>query len=394
MNKTKININEIIKEFKKFVLKYKHNEPRKCQVNAIRALYTGVHPHFLFNLCCGAGKTIIEAFLVYKEIVDCEKSHKFARIMVASHRLLLNNQLIEIINNALNVNKIKNVKWYNLSSASVEINGVNAAAFKKSTIDTVHTEENHVIIIACAASQKKYFDSKNNANMLEDMIMEELEENTQMIADNTNGYFFNMIVQDEIHKDIPAKVLANFGKISSKVYGFTATPNKKNVEWFGINNIFEYGFAKALEDKITVIGKLFVSKTNVKKTDKAEITNIIECYDHLTKKCLEMGIVPVMLNYFGSVDNLTKYSKTIIEKYSDKVDVAIFASDKDIIDEKTGTKIQICCELNGNRKNKEELLKYCQDRKDSKKPLIILSAFILSLLNLPFTAWAVLTAIL
>jgi hypothetical protein len=88
-----------------------------------------------------------------------------------------------------------------LSSASVEINGVNAAAFKKSTIDTVNTEENHVIIIACAASQKKYFDSKNNANMLEDMIMEELEENTQMIADNTNGYFFNMIVQDEIHKE-------------------------------------------------------------------------------------------------------------------------------------------------------------------------------------------------
>ena len=377
MSKTKININEIITEFKNFVLKYKKKPARDCQVNAIRALYTGVHPHFLFNLCCGAGKTIIEAFLVYKEITDCEKKNKFARIMVASHRLLLNNQLIKIVNEALNVHKIKNVKWYNLSSASVEINGVNAAAFKKSTIDTVNTEENHVIIIACAASQKKYFDSKNNANMLEDMIMEELEENTQMIADNTNGYFFNMIVQDEIHKDIPAKVLANFGKISSKVYGFTATPNRKNIEWFGINNIFEYGFAKALEDKITVIGKLFVSKTKAKKTTKVEISNVLECYSHLVSECEKMGITPVMLNYFSSVDYLPLYAKSIMDKYGNAVDVAVFASYKEIKDEKGFTKYIVRCELNGEEKSKEDLLDYCKENRDAKKPLIILSAFMI-----------------
>lgn len=382
MNKTKINIDEIIKEFKKFVLKYKKKSARDCQVNAIRALYGGVHhPHFLFNMCCGAGKTIIEAFLVYKEIIDCEKNNKFARIMVASHRLLLNNQLIEIINTALEANKIKNVNWYNLSSASIKINGVNVASFKKTTIDTVNTDKNHVIIIACAASQKKYFDSKNNANMLEDMMMKELEENTQMIVDNTNknenDYFFNLIVQDEIHKDIPAKILDNFDKISSKVYGFSATPSRKNVEWFGIDNVFEYGFAKALEDNIVVKGKLYISKPNAKKWKKKEATNLIECFEHLKKKCEKMELIPVFLNYFSSVDGLTEYAQTIIKKYGNNVDVAVFASYKEIKDEKGATKIKIQCELNGEVKTQKELLKYCQDRNDNSKPLIILSAFMI-----------------
>ena len=377
MNKIKQeNVNKIVEEFKKFVLRFKREPARQCQIDAIRALFSGHHPHFLFDLCCGAGKTIIEAFLVYKELIDSKTKNKYARVMIASHRLLLNNQLVDIVNAALTANKITNVKWFNLSSATIKINGIVAAPFKKTSINTIRSCQDHVIIIACAASEKKHF-KENNTDMMENIFNEVLEENTQMIVDNTNTKFFNAIIQDEIHKDIPTKVLNNFDTISNKVFGFSATPNKKNIEWFGNENIFEYWFCKALEDGIVVKGKLYISKPNAKKLKKQEATNLIECFEHLKKKCKKMGLIPVFLNYFSSVDSLTEYAQTIIKKYGNKVDVAVFASYKEIKNEKGATKIEIQCELNGVVKSKAELLKYCQERDDDSKPLIILSAFMI-----------------
>lgn len=377
MNKIKQeNVNKIVEEFKKFVLRFKGEPARKCQVEAIKALFTGHHSRFLFDLCCGAGKTIIEAFLVYKEIIDSKTKNKYARVMIASHRLLLNNQLVDIVNAALTANKITNVKWFNLSSATIKINGIVAAPFKKTSINTIRSCQDHVIIIACAASEKNHFKEKNT-DMMENILNEELEEKTQMIADNNKSKFLNAIIQDEIHKDIPSKVLNNFNIISNKVFGFTATPNNKNLEWFGSENIFEYWFFKALEDGIVVKGKLYISKPNAKKWKKKEATNLIECFEHLKKKCKKMGLIPVFLNYFSSVDSLTEYAQTIIKKYGNKVDVAVFASYKEIKDEKGATKIEVQCELNGVVKSKAELLKYCQERDDNSKPLIILSAFMI-----------------
>ena len=116
MNKTKNNVKSVLKEFKNFVKKYKKQNPRECQIKAVETLFGKAHSKFLFNMCCGAGKTIIESFLIFKEIVDCNKNGKLARVMVASHRLLLNNQLVQIVNDAMNSNKITNVEWWSLSS--------------------------------------------------------------------------------------------------------------------------------------------------------------------------------------------------------------------------------------------------------------------------------------
>ncbi|MGM9948325.1 DEAD/DEAH box helicase family protein [Floccifex sp.] len=371
-------VNKIVEKFERFVMKYKHKEPRKCQIAAIRAFYTGYykHFHFLFNMCCGSGKTIIAAFLIFMEIVECNKNHKFARTMIASHRLLLNKQLVNIVNDALRSNKITNVKWFNLSSATIKINGIIAAPFKKTSIKTIMNCEEHVIIIACAASEKKHF-KEMNTDTMENIFNELLEEKSQMIADNTKTKFLNLIIQDEIHKDIPAKILNNFASISEKVIGFSATPNKKIIEWFGNENIFEYWFCQALLDGIVVKGKLYIAKTKAKRLKNKEATYIIECFEHLKKECKTMRLIPVFLNYFSSVDNLMSYAKTINKKYGDTVDVAVFASYKEIIDEKNGKKTEIQCELNGNPMSKDELLEYCQKRDDNSKPLIILSAFMI-----------------
>lgn len=381
MNKKKFNVvkvDKIVERFERFVKKYKSEKPRKCQIAAIRAFYTGYykHFHFLFDMCCGAGKTIIEAFLIFMEIVECNKNHNFARIMIASHRLLLNKQLVNIVNDALRTNKITNVKWFNLSSATMKINGIIAAPFKKTSINTIMNCEEHAIVIACAASEKKHF-KEINTDMMENIFNELLEEKSQMIADNTKTKFLNLILQDEIHKDIPAKVLNNFDAISEKVIGFSATPNKKIIEWFGNENIFEYRFCQALLDGIVVKGCLYIAKTNAKRLKNKEATYIIECFEHLKNECKIMKLIPVYLNYFSSVDNLMSYAKTIIKKYGDTVDVAVFASYKEIIDEKNGKKTEIQCELNGMPMSKDELLEYCQKRDDNSKPLIILSAFMI-----------------
>lgn len=372
------NVNKIVERFERFVKKYKHEKPRKCQIAAIRAFYSGYykHFHFLFDMCCGAGKTIIEAFLIFMEIVECNKNHNFARIMIASHRLLLNKQLVNIINDALRSNKITNVKWFNLSSATMKINGIIAAPFKKTSIKTIMNCEEHAIVIACAASEKKHF-KEMNTDTMENIFNELLEEKSQMIADNTKTKFLNLIIQDEIHKDIPAKILYNFAAISEKVIGFSATPNKKIIEWFGNENIFEYLFCQALLDGIVVKGSLYIAKTKAKRLKNKEATCLIECFEHLKKKCKKMNLIPVYLNYFSSVDNLMSYAKTINKKYSDTVDVAVFASYKEIKDEKGATKIEAQCELNGESMSKDELLEYCQKRDDNSKPLIILSAFMI-----------------
>lgn len=383
MNKKKFNdvtIDKIVERFERFVKKYKHEKPRKCQIAAIRAFYTGYykHFHFLFDMCCGAGKTIIEAFLIFMEIVECNKNHNFARIMIASHRLLLNKQLVNIVNDALRSNKITNVKWFNLSSATMKINGIIAAPFKKTSIKTIMNCEEHAIVIACAASEKKHFKEKNT-DMIENIfnaLLKDIEEKSQMIYDNAKT-FFNLILQDEIHKDIPTKVLNNFAAISEKVIGFSATPNKKIIEWFGNENIFEYRFCQALLDGIVVKGCLYIAKTKAKRLKNKEATYIIECFEHLKKKCKKMKLIPVYLNYFSSVDNLMSYAKTINKKYGDTVDVAVFASYKEIKDEKGATKIEAQCELNGDSMSKDELLEYCQKRDDNSKPLIILSAFMI-----------------
>ena len=373
MNKTKINITKIITEFTNFVKKYKNNSPRNCQINAIKALFNKHNPKFLFNLCCGAGKTIIESFLVYKEIKDCEDKGEKARVMIASHRLLLNNQLVKIVNSALKSNNIDNVEWWSLSSnVSFDIGNsehINASKFTKNCLEYIKSSDKHVIIIACAASEKKHF-KEIDSDTMENILNDELK--TLNVTK-----FLNLIVQDEIHKDIPSKVLKNFEKIADKIYGFTATPNNSNKKWFGDNNCFEYLFNEALNDGITVKGKLFICKTLAKKLEKCEASSIIHCFEHLNTKCKSMKMPAVFLNYFSSVDNLIKYEKTIIEKYSDKVDVAVFASYKEIKDEKTGTKNIIQCELNGKKITKEELLVYCQTGRDVNKPLIILSAFMI-----------------
>lgn len=44
MNKKKFNVvkvDKIVERFERFVKKYKHEKPRKCQIAAIRAFYTG-----------------------------------------------------------------------------------------------------------------------------------------------------------------------------------------------------------------------------------------------------------------------------------------------------------------------------------------------------------------
>lgn len=377
-----MNIDETIEDFEKFVKTYKGTDARTGQINAIKALFEGNinHSKFLFNLCCGAGKTIIEAYLIFKEIRDCEQNNKKARIMIASHRLLLNTQLVNILYSALDTHGIKNIDWYSLSSAtSFKIGNRDfpVSKFTKESIDSINCSDKHIIIVACAVSEKNHFGKNDSDTMISINEDEDEEKVADIINVNTTKHFLNLIIQDELHKDIPTRVLENFEKISEKIYGFTATPSNNNKKWFG-RNIFKYSFSQALKDNIVVKAKLYVSqlKYKTKIYKKIDISNIIASFDHLQNDLKNTKQTPIFLNYLSSVDHLVEYGESIKKEYGEKVNVAIFSSTKMIPDEKNGTKIVSECKWNGKSEEKENLLSKCQ-KNEVGKPLIILSAFMI-----------------
>ena len=86
--------------FAEMLMKINKSSMRTCQREAITALAAYRNKlysknGFLFKICCGGGKTLIEAFFILKEILKAEAEERKARICIASHRLLLNNQLLQ-----------------------------------------------------------------------------------------------------------------------------------------------------------------------------------------------------------------------------------------------------------------------------------------------------------
>lgn len=400
MNKIKVNV--ILDELRFFVARYIQKEVRKCQCLAIKKLYSIIKAggnKFLFDLCCGSGKSIIQNFIIFHTINTAEKNHKFAKIMYASHRLALNQQLFKGLICALRTNGIHNCEFYSLSSdLKFKFDNDTTITFNKFTKDSIErikSAQKHIIVIACAASEDRHFgkfDSETLKN-LEDagfdipkLTYSEIDDicnstndllaETDLIVNEKLDKFFDIVIQDEGHKNINRRLIENFEIISKYVFCFTATPNRMLKKW-AEDNYYHYGFKRALNDKVVVPGKLYtcVNVTGKQKT-KCEVTNLIKSFDALCELCETDDTIPVYLNYFSTIDYLTKYAKTCKEIYGDTVDIAVFASNKILPNYEEGTALKIQCELNGEVKTRDELLRYCQER-ITLKPLIILSAFMI-----------------
>ena len=158
--------------FAEMLMKINKSSMRTCQREAIAALAAYRNKlctknGFLFKICCGGGKTLIEAFFILKEILKAEAEGRKARICIASHRLLLNNQLLQNVYSILAAYGIK-VWYYSASSAgTAKIDDDKEIQLRKFTKDLFKLDEDrermldvinkHIIVIACAKTENSLF---------------------------------------------------------------------------------------------------------------------------------------------------------------------------------------------------------------------------------------------
>lgn len=366
--------------FAEMLMKINKSSMRTCQREAIAALAAyrnklGTKNGFLFKICCGGGKTLIEAFFILKEILKAEAEERKARICIASHRLLLNNQLLQNVYAILAAYGIK-VWYYSASSAgTAKIDDEKEIQLRKFTKDLFKLDEDgermldvinkHIIVIACAKTENALF--------------KDYDEDFTTIANisetNSSTPIFDLLVQDEAHKECSKKLIESLMKISKFALFFTATPNRILEKNFS-SQIYSFNFKRALELNYVVKGTLYIAqRKKAKMTDAKRQSSYIECaFKHLIAHSTQN---PILLNYLPSVDNMPKIAKTLCKAFPD-VNIVTFASKKIVENKKNGMKTNdgytVECKLNDESLKKEDML---ERLRHVNKPTIILSAFMI-----------------
>lgn len=324
------------------------------------------------------GKTLIEAFFILKEILKAEKEGRKARICFASHRLLLNNQLLQNVYKVLAAYGIE-VWYYSASSActakiddgkEIPLRKFSKALFElygggKRELDMINK---HIIVLACAMTENR-------------MFKDELAETAKVTAIseiNSCSPVFDLVLQDEAHKECSEKLCVSLMKISKFAMFFTATPSRM-LERMLHNQTYTFNFKRALECGYVVKGRLFVAQHHKTKMRFDSAKHLSSCiayaFEHLQENCTG---IPILLNYQAAVDSMPTIAKTLRKKFPDNVNIVTFASEKLVENKnegmKTGEGYIVTCKFNDEELSKEELLNRLS-RVD--RPTIILSAFMI-----------------
>jgi len=369
-----------IELFTEMLAKIGKNDIRVCQREAITAVWAyrknPTQNGYLFKICCGGGKTLIEAFFILKEILKAEKDGRKARICIASHRLLLNNQLLQNVYEILNAYGIK-VWYYSASSVTAaQISDDKEIQLRKFGKDLFKLDEDgermldvinkHIVVLACAKTENS-------------MFKDELAD-TEAIVDisetNSSSPIFDLVLQDEAHKECNGKLITSLMKLSKFAMFFTATPSRM-LERTLHKQTYTFNFKNALSHGYVVRGRLFIAQHKAKMkfgSAKQQSGCIAYAFEHLQENCTG---IPILLNYLPSVDNMPCIAKTLRTKFAD-TNIVTFASYKkiEIKNEgmKTGEGYEVKCMFNEEELQKEELLNRLRA---VDKPTIILSAFMI-----------------
>lgn len=379
MNKKTLSAADL-KLFTEMLMKINKSSLRVCQLEAINALalyrsklYT--KNGYLFKICCGGGKTLIEAFFILKEILKAESEGRKARICIASHRLLLNNQLLQNVYVILKAYGIK-VWYYSASSAgTAKIDDDTEIQLRKFKKDLFKLDEDgermldainkHIVVLACAKTENTLF--------------KDYDEDATKIANisetNSATPIFDLVLQDEAHKECSKKLIESLMKISKFASFFTATPNRVLERIFS-HQTYSFNFKRALELNYVVKGTLYIAKREKAKmsTAKMQSSYIEYAFKHL---CSHSAQNQILLNYLPSVDNMPKIAETLRRVFKD-VNIVTFASEKIVEVKKDGMKTDegyaVKCMFNDEPLKKEEML---ERLRHVDKPTIILSAFMI-----------------
>lgn len=363
LNKTKIASN-FIKFFKDYTKEnseqFKNIKIRDCQKYAMAKLDEIINAEghsMLLNMTCGTGKTMVECFTINYFASMLEQENKHGIFCFGSHRLLLNEQLIDELKRFI-PDLDKRFEILIASSASKHDN-----KFDKIYINTNLKKDlnyKHVIVVSCAKTMNNNSD-KNDMN----------DENLYTLM-HANKLTFECAVMDEAHKDLSEKTINNIKSISNFVMACTATAGKKFKTWF--DGIYSYNFKQALKANVVVKPILYCAVNRYSEKKQHQASMVEYSFNHLKKEGKAQ-----LCCFFNTVDNLMSLSETMRKKFTN-VNVCVLASNKEIpvLDEngiKTGKKIKIHCEWNGVEKEKEDVLNLLKEHKD--EDCIILSAFMI-----------------
>lgn len=333
----------------------------------------------LFELTCGAGKTLVQAALINKEFMRAERKNESAVILVASHRLLLNAQLGE--------NYSKFIKNFATRADVYCLCGMNTKndsdEYISELIDNVKLKDlknrikmsrrrghdgrgKHVIIITTATSENMYKDD---------------------LFSICKSCGLNLYIHDECHKNIDADIIKKANEAAERAYYFTATPGEyvKN----SLNTLVKYDFNAALDDHIVVPPVLYtLNFTGVADDDhssktkqSAEFKAIEASFKNLIEIEKKNNNCASMIVFLSSIESVDAASKNVSSRLSN-VNVYSFASEKKQLNKKGQLIAYGKCKLNnsdidanGKEWTKESLLEAC--RKDTGNK-IILNAFMLT----------------
>lgn len=328
----------------------------------------------LIDATCGSGKTTVQHLTIDYVARLKETDGKRAMILLASPRLLLNEQLLECCKS--NISDFEQ-RFTVLNMAS---NDLGDAKFDMLTstgfgISNKLNSNKHIILLACDTSVNMDFD--NAARQIESRIMRLASHRTK----NGHEATFDLAMIDEAHKDIDDTVLVELKKMSNALITYTATPSKRLSKICSTKRI-SYGFRQAIKDGVVVPPSLYlVSRTNkLKERDKAtsivaSIKHLIEEAENTPKLGYDRRAVEVVFD--NSIDYLRNYENTLRTIYPiDDLDIAILASEKEVavknLHGERVKKYEIYSSFNGEKLEDAEVLERVRN---SKKHTIILSAY-------------------
>lgn len=328
----------------------------------------------LFELTCGAGKTLVQAALINKEFLRAERKNESAVILVASHRLLLNAQLGEnyskFIKNFATRADVYCLCGMNTKNGSDEyiselIDNVKKKDLKN-RIKMSRKRKKHVIIITTATSENMYKDD---------------------LFSICKSCGLNLYIHDECHKNIDADIIKKANDAAERAYYFTATPGEYVTN--SLNTLVKYDFNAALADGIVVPPVLYtLNFTGVADDDHSSKTKQSAEFKAIEagfKKLIEIeknnNNCASMIVFLSSIESVDAASKNVSSRLSN-VNVYSFASEKKQLNKKGQLIAYGKCKLNnsdvdanGKEWTKESLLEEC--RKDNGNK-IILNAFMLT----------------
>jgi superfamily II DNA or RNA helicase len=342
-------------------------EFRIHQVNALVAAIE--NDCGLFDMTCGLGKTLIQACIIYWNLLEKTKEGKPFKCLWVCHRLMLEKQVKSVFEAYFGED------FARLNCKIVVLNSEGDSAFKKVANDGMDEGDgSSVIYLTTTASINEYVKLHSGTR----------QDGKLFFAQNVLKEL-DLYIHDESHKEFceaMVKTVLN-AMTGKKAYFFTATPGQYLTK--NLQTICKCTYAEAVSAGYIVKPKLYP----VKCVDIANLNNnafgniVIKTAKHLKRS--RKGEVPTLCVFMPSVDAVY-YTGNILKEYKAKhrnfakFNVYEIISEKEL--EQDDLTVKVGLRLNGSMYNssyrkykKEEILNIL---KEDPEPKIILNAFMLT----------------